>query len=503
MAERSKSRLTKSKQSFAEVQARSDSDALLASIVASSDDAILSKTLDGIITSWNAGAERLYGYSEPEVIGNSIMMLVPPERASEIRLILKKIRNGERVVHYKSFRVAKDGHRVEVSITVSPVRDLRGNVVGASTIAREIVEVERVRWALEETASRAHALFQAAAQAIFIVDASGTIAMANPATEAMFGYAADELVGKSIEMLVPDHLRSGHKDKRKGYFASPQTRPMGLGLELQGRRKDGTEFYAEISLSSMQSSQGTLGVAFVTDISKRRSDEQAIRRQREDLRALAGKLMSAEENERRRIARNLHDDLSQTLAHLAIDLGRLASDPAAAEIVKDLRPLQLRATQAAEAVRRISHELHPSVLDDIGLEAALEQYCEDFQLRTGIKTTFAGRNVPEGLKPEVASGIYHITQESLRNVAKHSKADRVSVEAEFADGLLRVTVKDQGIGLEPAGADARRGIGIIGMRERAHIINASLSIDSKAGQGTRVTVAVPLAEVSPDQIRMA
>jgi PAS domain S-box-containing protein len=324
-----------------------DPSALLAAIVTSSEDAIVSKTLDGIITTWNAGAARLYGYSETEAVGKPISMLAPPERADEIPSILQKIKNGERIEHYKSVRVTKNGRRLSVSITISPIRDAEGEIVGASAIARDVTELDQVRSNLQETASRAQALFQTAAQAIFIVDSSGTIVMANTATQAMFGYTVEELIGRSVDLLIPEQLRGRHKQHRDSYFERPQSRPMGVGLDLQGRRNDGTEFAAEISLSYMASSQGMLGVAFVSDISKRRADELAILRQREDLRALAAQLVSAQEDERRRIARNLHDDLGQTLAHLSIDMGRLAANPLAAEITAELRQLQQRANQAS------------------------------------------------------------------------------------------------------------------------------------------------------------
>jgi PAS domain S-box-containing protein len=344
--------------------------------------------------------------------------------------------------------------------------------------------------AQKQSESTTHALFEAAAQAIFLVDRQGRIVMANPATSAMFGYAPNELIGESIELLIPDHLRRGHVEHRSRYFENPQSRAMGLGLDLRARRRDGSEFAAEISLNSVQSTQGTLAVAFVTDISKRKSDEQAIREQREDLRSLAGRLMTAQDDERRRIARDLHDDLSQRLAFLAMDLGKLATKPSAHELIADLRPLQLRAAEAAETVRRISHQLHPSVLDDIGLEAALEQYAEEFEQRSGITTQFTSRNMPDSLPMEVASSIYHIAQECLRNVSKHSRTETVSVDLEFRDKLLRLTIKDQGIGLDADQSD--RGIGIVAMKERAHLVNGKISIQSKTGAGTEVSVEVPV-----------
>ena len=346
----------------------------------------------------------------------------------------------------------------------------------------------------EESAAMSRALFEAAAQGIFVVDRKGHIVMTNPATEKMLGYEQSELLGQPVEMLVPEALRAGHVGYRSGYFRHPQNRPMGHGLDLQARKKDGGILNAEISLSYIQSAGETLAVAFMSDISKRKADEQAIRQQREDLRSLAGRLMTAQDDERRRIARDLHDDLSQKLAYLAMDLGKLASKAESKEFLERIQALQRRAAEAAETVRHISHQLHPSILDDIGLEAALEQYSEEFQERSGIQTHFLGRDVPDSLPRDIASSMYHIFQESLRNVSKHSEAEEVFVTLEFVDGVLRLTVRDEGVGLPANRLQVAAGIGIVGMKERAHLVNGTVSIESKHGEGTEVTVSVPLSD---------
>ena len=351
--------------------------------------------------------------------------------------------------------------------------------------ARDLAARERA-----ESESMSHALFESAAQGIFIVNQEGRLVMANPSSEKMLGYEPGELLGQSIEMLVPERFRVAHPGYRQGYFHDPQNRPMGIGRDLAARRKDGTEFPAEISLSYIRSAQGVLAVAFVTDISKRKADEREIRQQREDLRELTGRMMTAQDDERRRIARDLHDDLSQKLAFLAMDMGKLANK-ASPEFVKELKPLQMRAADAAMSVRKISHQLHPSVLDDIGLEAALEQYCEEFESRTGISTQFTSKNIPDPLPKEVASSLYHIAQECLRNAAKHSESETVAVELEFSGGVLHLTVKDQGVGLH-AETKAARGIGMVAMKERAHLVNGKVSIQSETGEGTEVRVEVPV-----------
>jgi PAS domain S-box-containing protein len=421
--------------------------------------------------------------------------------AGQGRAVMKQIRDASRQIETEEYRLLQERSRLrQIRIRNGFIATLAASLLALVALLSATFDVRRAvrqrdlaQRSRQESESTTHALFESASQAIFIVDRSGRIVMANPATEKMFGYPASELLGQSVDALVPDQLRGVHAGHRQRYFASPQSRPMGLGLDLQGRRKDGTEFFAEISLSYIETAQGTLGVAFVTDISKRRADEEAIRQQGDELRRLAGRLMTAQDDERRRIARDLHDDLSQKLAYLAMDLGKLATKPSAQELLGDVRPLQLRAAEAAESVRRISHQLHPSILDDIGLEAALEQYCEEFEERSGIATEFTSRSVPESLPQEIASSVYHIFQECLRNVSKHSQAQAVSVTLEVVENTLRLRVRDEGVGLSAERLQAGVSIGIVGMKERAHLVNGKLSIQSQSGQGTEVSVEVPLS----------
>lgn len=416
------------------------------------------------------------------------------------RMAARKIGDASREIESEEYRLLRERSRTrQVRVTGGFIATLFAVLLALLALITAPIDVRRAlrqknlaQQLRNESESRARALFQAAAQAIFIVDPSGRVVMANPATEKMLGYTESELIGQSIEVLVPETARPRHVAHRAGYFSHPQSRPMGMGMDLQARRKDGSTFDAEISLSYIASTQGMLAVAFVSDISKRKADETAIRNQREELRQLAGRMMTAQDDERRRIARDLHDDLSQKLAYLAMDLSKLALKPAADELRKELLGLRERAHEASDTVRHISHQLHPSVLDDIGLEAAIEQYCEEFQDRSGIVTHFTGRDVPEALSREVASSVYHIFQESLRNVSKHSRAKEVFVTLESAGDLLRLTVKDEGVGLAPERLKTGASIGIVGMKERAHLVNGTLSVESRVGEGTEVTVSVPL-----------
>jgi len=423
--------------------------------------------------------------------------------AGQSRAAMKQIRDASQEIEAEESRLLQERtHTRQVRLRDGFIATLAAALAALVAFIFAPIDVRRAvrqrniaQHGQEESEATTRALFQAAAQAIFVVDQGGRIVMANPATEKMLGYAESELIGQSVELLVPENLRSGHVSHRTGYFRDPQTRPMGFGLDLQARRKDGSVIDVEIGLSYIQSATGTLAVAFLSDISKRKADEQAIRQQREELRLLAGRLMTAQDDERRRIARDLHDDLSQKLAYLAMDIGKLATKPSSQEFVEDLRVMQRRAADAAENVRHISHQLHPSILDDIGLEAALEQYCEEFEERSGIRTHFSSRDVPASLPRQVASSMYHIFQESLRNVSKHSEAEEVFVTLEFVDRVLRLAVRDEGVGLPANRLKTGAGIGIVGMRERAHLVNGTVSIESQVGEGTEVSVAVPLTSV--------
>jgi PAS domain S-box-containing protein len=423
--------------------------------------------------------------------------------AGQSRAAMKQIRDASQAIEAEESGLLQERtHTRQARLRDGFIATLAAATVALVAFIFAPIDVRRAvrqrniaRQGQEESAATTRALFQAAAQAIFVVDQSGRIVMANPATEKMLGYAENELIGQSVELLVPEDLRSGHVSHRAGYFGNPQTRPMGLGRDLQARKKDGSVIDVEIGLSYIQSATGTLAVAFLSDISRRKADEQEIRQQREDLRLLAARLMTAQDDERRRIARDLHDDLSQKLAYLSMDIGKLATKPSSQEFLDDLRVMQRRAADAAESVRHISHQLHPSILDDIGLEAALEQYCEEFEERSRIRTHFSSRDVPDSLPREVASSMYHIFQESLRNVSKHSEAEEVFVTLEFVDGVLRLAVRDEGVGLPANRLRTGAGIGIVGMRERAHLVNGTVSIESQIGEGTEVTVAVPLTSV--------
>ncbi|HVZ82439.1 MAG TPA: PAS domain S-box protein, partial [Terracidiphilus sp.] len=249
---------------------------LLVSIVESSDDAILAKKLDGTILSWNRGAERIFGYKAEEIVGQKVTRLIPDEMHADEEYILGQLKLGRSIDHFETVRLHKDGRRLNISLTISPIHDQDGKVIGASKIARDITE----RKLAEE---RFHLVVEAAPSSMVMADRTGKILLVNRKTEEMFGYRRNEILDQSIECLIPERFRAAHPGDVASFFSDPQSRAMGAGRDLFGRRKDGTEIPLEIGLNPIETPQGILTLASILDISLRKKAEEELRRKTEDL----------------------------------------------------------------------------------------------------------------------------------------------------------------------------------------------------------------------------
>jgi PAS domain S-box-containing protein len=375
---------------------------MLAAIVASSDDAIISKTLDGVVTSWNAGAEKLFGYTAKEAVGQPITMIIPLDRRDEETRILARLRQGERIDHFDTVRQRKDGSKLEISLTISPVRDASGKIIGASKIARDIGARKRIERELHESEQRFRTLADA------------------------------------------------------------------LDTQIQ----------------------------FRTQELRRRNEE--ILQQSDQLRELSGRLMSSQDEERRRIARDLHDSAGQNLAALAMTVARIEDeakrDPARlADTVKEVRDL---IEGLSQEIRTTSYLLHPPMLDEMGLPSALGWYLEGLEQRSGLSIAL---NIPADfgrLAPEVELAIFRLVQECLTNIHRHSGSKTALIRITREADKIYAEVQDQGKGMsserfaEVQSHRAGVGVGIRGMRERVRQAHGELTVDSNA-LGTTITAIFP------------
>lgn len=374
---------------------------LLAAIVDSSDDAIISKSLDGVITSWNKSAERLFGYTAEEAIGQHITLIVPADRLHEEVTIIERLRRGEPINHFETLRRRKDGTLLDVSLTISPVKDSTGRVIGASNMARDITERKQSEQALRESEERTRAL------------------------------------AERLEAEV-------------------QART----LELERRNTDMLE-------------------------------------QAEQLRSLSNRLMQLQDDERRKIARELHDSVGQDLAALSMCLegAKRTAKGTPGTAAQKLDEACEIVDKCSSDIRTLSHLLHPPLLEELGLASAIEWYVEGFASRSKIEVNL---QMPPGLKrlePAIELPLFRVLQECLTNIHRHSESKTATVKVEADERNVSLEVSDQGKGLPKPdsrlGSGKRLGVGINGMRERLHDLGGTLEIHS-TNQGTTVRAAIPL-----------
>jgi PAS domain S-box-containing protein len=333
------------------------------------------------------------------------------------------------------------------------------------------------------TATQYRAVFEAAPDGIVVVDAEGLIRDMNPRAEELFGYERGELVGKQVETLVPASIREAHERDRSAFLAEPRARPMGMGLELRGRRSDGSTFPVEISLSPWRTPEGLFVISTVRDVTQRRR-----------LRQFGLGALRAAEEERRRIARELHDDTAQRLAAILLRLHLVHAERSVSERERLLDEVRSELVEASEAVRRTARGLRPPALEEVGVVTALRAHVRSREDQGGPSVELDAHPVDEDLDEEGKLVLYRVVQEALSNVMRHADASRVGIRIAVAQGRVTALVEDDGCGFDPRLrlAEDGRGLGLIGMRERAALVGGSVSVESAPGAGTRVRLEIPV-----------
>lgn len=461
---------------------------LLAAIVDSSDDAIISKNLDGIITSWNRGAEQLFGYSAKEAIGQNIRLIVPEDRRDEETTILARLARGERVDRFETVRVRKDGSTVDISATISPLKDAAGRVTGASKVARDITEDKRVARAQAEQAR----LLDLSSDAIFVRDAADRITYWNKGAWELYGYTREEALGRVTHELLRTEFPEPLENIREQL-----DRDRRWSGELVHRKKDGMQIVVTTRWVLEPNSHGIPRSILETntDITQRKQAEQAFKE-----REFSARLLQLQDEERRRIARELHDGVGQLLAAMSMNAAKLSAEKSklsqdAARSVEDNSKL---IEQVSADIRTVSYLLHPPLLDEMGLYSALKWYIDGFAERSKIATKLELPADWERLPQEHELCLFRIAQECLTNIHRHSGSSTALVRLLRSPAGITLEVSDEGAGLHQekqsrifSGETA--GVGLRGMRERVRQVGGSVEIRSN-GHGTTVIARVPVAE---------
>lgn len=394
------------------------------------------------------------------------------------------------------------GWRHEATLIVSgAVLVLFTLFLASSALRREMAREQELTAALHDSQARTRTIVESAMDAIISVDEDQRVVLFNPAAEKMFGWSAAEAMGASLDRFIPERYRQAHRGHVANFGATGiSSRGMGDQLDIRALRADGQEFPIDASVSHGDVDGKKLFTVIVRDVTKRREAEEELRDYHARLRELSAALQSVREEERARIARELHDELGQQLTGFKMDLawvgGRLSNEqPAVQDKIRDMKGL---VDITVGSVRRIASELRPLMLDDLGLVPALEWLAEDFSKRTGIEVHLDLELGDLVLSEALATAMFRITQESLTNVARHAQARTVYIGTGQHDGRLLLTVRDDGMGMAPGAERKAKSFGLVGMQERARFLGGEAHIHSTPGQGTTIQVSLPVPQAAQE-----
>ncbi len=470
-----------------------ESEGRLQAIIQSAMDAIIIADAERRIVLFNAAAERIFGCASAGAVGADIgrfiagLRLTPQPRhqagGEDADASLRNL--GE---HLALTGVRAGGGEFPIDASISQVQ-LHG-VVHFIAILRDVTERRRVEAALRENEQHYQTLFSQAMDGILLLDAQGNIVDVNGSFARMHGYAVEELLQMNLSKLdTPETLALA-----AGRIARILDGEA-ISFEVEHYHKDGHILPMDVATSGIDIGGKMYVLAFHRDIAGRRHAEQELRRSQQALRGLSKAANKALEAERRRTARELHDELGQSLTALKMDLESLRSALPPGQPDLEERALAMHALLdgTIAATRRIAADLRPLMLDDLGLAAALDWLTQNFSKHTGIATDLVIDDTVAQVPEPIASALYRITQESLTNVAKYAHATNAEIRLERDGDWVQLLVRDNGRGIEAADQEKRGTFGLLGIRERVMLLGGEVAILGERGQGSEVRARIPLA----------
>ena len=373
-----------------------------------------------------------------------------------------------------------------------------GILAAAQFATRAEAETSRIRGALADSQARLGAIVDSAMDAIITVDEQQRVVLFNRAAEQVFRCRREQALGSSLDRFLPSRFRAAHRGHIEQFGRTGVTsRRMGDVTTLWAiRHDDGEEFPIEASISQATESNHHYYTVILRDITVRKHYEDELKERQSELRRLSAQVLEAREEEKTRIARELHDELGQMLTALKMDIGWVRQRIGAgdAELTDKTQKMNETLNQTVTSVRRIASDLRPLMLDDLGLPDAAAWLVEDFGKRSGVECEFKLVNAMESGEFErgIANTIYRALQESLTNIGRHADAKRAWILLQIDPGEIRLEVEDNGRGITSEDMAKSRSLGLKGMRERVFHIGGSLEVAGAPRGGTRVSVRVPL-----------
>ncbi len=488
-------------------EALEESRTQIAAIMNSTEDFIWSVDVKRFgLTTFNAALRNYFfrGRGIEISLGMAPEDMLPPDYAAKWHEFYQRaLQEGPFVIEY--FTSAKT-HVLLLSINLLK-RD--GEVFGISVLGKDITDLKRAEQEIRRSEERFRQVAENVGDVIWEVDANGLYRYMSPAVEKVLGYNPDELIGKMhfYDLFAPEV----REELKAAAFQVLAAKKSFRAFSNANMSKDGKIVHLETSGVPVLDEFGNL-VGYRgsdTDVTERKraeeelkESEEALRKSQKYLQKLAGRLISAQEEELRRLSRELHDDLTQRLAVLAIEADKLELElnkktEACPEISQKISQMKEQLISVSEDVHAISRQLHPTILDDLGLVRAIESTCVMLMKQENIEIAFAKADVPALIPKDTALCLYRIVQEGLRNIIRHSHARDAEIFLKGTDSSVCLTIRDAGIGFDPAEVRQQPGLGLASMRERVGLVGGDFSITSQPGKGTviRVCVSVTAGDV--------
>jgi len=455
-----------------------DIDAMVDAIT---DYAIIQVDVIGNVVRWCPGAQVLMGYSAPEVLDRPVSILYTEEdRAAGLpQHELAAARESGRY-EFEGWRVSKTGQRFRAGVMLSPIEDETGTVTGYTKVVRDVTAEH------DRAETMFHSLLESAPDAMVIVAADGRIMLANAQTDQMFGYRREELIGHEVEMLIPTRLRDAHNQHRTSFFAHAELRRMGVGLDLWGLRRDGTEFPIDVSLSPLRTEQGLLVSAAIRDITEQLTVQSELSDARTEAQVFA---------ERERIAGELQDHAIQRVFAVGLTLQSAVMRARSADVQERLNAAIDELQEVVEDFRTAIFGLRRRATMLPGLRRRLDDLIG--QQSEGLTTSVEYTGSLSLVEATLAEHAEAVVREAINNAVRHAEATKLSVAIDVSDELC-IEVVDDGKGF-PGNLI---GGGLADLRQRAEAIGGTLTIGEDPGGGTRLRWAVPLSSRSVAQTRL-
>lgn len=479
--------------------------ARLEAIVQSAMDAIITVDAGQRIVLFSAAAEHMFGCSRSEAIGEPLERFIPARFRAAHHTHVERFAdtgNTSRRMGLQSALWALRADGTEFPIEASISQAQAGGQKLLTVMLRDITErttaAHELELAREEVRAgelRLNAIVQSAMDAIITVDSDQRVVLFNAAAEKMFGCGLAEATGSSLDRFIPQRMRASHRAHVERFARTGETsRRMGIRSILLALRADGTEFPIEASISQVVIGGQKLLTVILHDITQRSRAEEEIRRANDELRELSLGMLEVREAERTRIARELHDELGQVLTALKMDVelfsAKISHDRA--DLAEHAASMNRLLDSTVATTRRISSDLRPLVLDDLGLGAAAEWLLEGLAQRAGIAFELKIEPSCAELGEPHGSTLFRIMQESLTNVARHARATRVAVRLTREGGDAVLTIADNGVGMNTDARAKPGSFGLRGIRERVLLLGGVLSIADDPSGGTIVSARLPM-----------